>query len=243
MLVGKGGYAILDLKHVGNSGTISGVFNYAKKLCGTGKTVVILNPSTGKEGYPASTGTVGASNVVFYYFVGSTQKKVTIGSNDSVSIVTVAPSGGASDISDLDDVAITSPSNGQVLKYNSSTHKWQNADEDDVANVLTLTGFTWDSDWRGWTKEIDSTVSNALLYSKKVNILNCGVQLDSEDTPSTTLIGINAVRDNGIGITDIVYDGEGTSVIANGTYLVRFTLLQGETNTILLVPYTLTQPS
>ena len=183
MLVGKGGYAILDLKHVGNSGTISGVFFYAKKLCGTGKTVVILNPSTGKEGYPASTGTVSASTVIFYYFVGSTQKKVTIGSNDSVAITTVTPSGGASDISDLGDVEITSPSNGQVLKYNSTTEKWENSDESggasDISDLgdVTITSpsngqvLKYNSDTEKWENSDESggAVATALLLTNALS--------------------------------------------------------------------------
>ena len=37
--------------------------------------------------------------------------------------------GGASAIADLDDVDLTNLSNGQILKYNSTSQKWVNADE------------------------------------------------------------------------------------------------------------------
>ena len=37
--------------------------------------------------------------------------------------------GGSSSLSGLTDVSISSPTNGQVLKYNSTTLKWENADE------------------------------------------------------------------------------------------------------------------
>lgn len=37
--------------------------------------------------------------------------------------------GGASNLSDLDDTNISSPSGGQVLKYNSTNSKWENANE------------------------------------------------------------------------------------------------------------------
>ena len=37
--------------------------------------------------------------------------------------------GGATALTDLVDVAISNPSNGQVLKYNSTTNKWENANE------------------------------------------------------------------------------------------------------------------
>ena len=48
---------------------------------------------------------------------------------------------GASDLSDLGDVAISSPSNDQVLKYNSTSGKWENSAEEnawtDIAGTLT----------------------------------------------------------------------------------------------------------
>lgn len=37
--------------------------------------------------------------------------------------------GGSSTLVGLTDVDISSPTNGQILKYNSTTHKWENADE------------------------------------------------------------------------------------------------------------------
>ena len=45
------------------------------------------------------------------------------------TIYAPAASGGASALNDLSDVTLASPSNGQVLKYNSTTGKWENADE------------------------------------------------------------------------------------------------------------------
>lgn len=45
------------------------------------------------------------------------------------TIYAPSASGGASALNDLTDVTLASPSNGQVLKYNSTTGKWENADE------------------------------------------------------------------------------------------------------------------
>lgn len=44
--------------------------------------------------------------------------------------------GGATVINDLSDVDITSPSNGQILKYNSSTQEWENANESGGTTVV-----------------------------------------------------------------------------------------------------------
>ena len=38
--------------------------------------------------------------------------------------------GGASALTDLDDVNISSPSDGQVLRYDNASGKWVNADTD-----------------------------------------------------------------------------------------------------------------
>ena len=43
--------------------------------------------------------------------------------------------GGATALTDLVDVAISSPTNGQVLKYNSSTGKWYNGNDEGVSSV------------------------------------------------------------------------------------------------------------
>lgn len=44
---------------------------------------------------------------------------------------------GASAITDLTDVDISSPSNGEVLKYNSSTQKWENEEESSGASAVS----------------------------------------------------------------------------------------------------------
>lgn len=44
--------------------------------------------------------------------------------------------GGSSTLSDLTDTAITSPTNGQVLTYNSTTSKWENADRGETKDTV-----------------------------------------------------------------------------------------------------------
>lgn len=45
--------------------------------------------------------------------------------------------GGASALTDLDDVNISSQTNGQVLKYNSTSQKWENANESSGGGSVT----------------------------------------------------------------------------------------------------------
>lgn len=47
---------------------------------------------------------------------------------DPITGMLLSSPGGASDLSDLDDVAISSVSNDQILRYNSTTEKWENED-------------------------------------------------------------------------------------------------------------------
>ena len=49
-------------------------------------------------------------------------------------------SGGSSTLAGLDDVAITSPTNGQVIKYNSTTQKWENGEGGGGGNANIWTG-------------------------------------------------------------------------------------------------------
>ena len=44
--------------------------------------------------------------------------------------------GGATSLDDLVNVAIASPTDGQVLKYNAQTHKWVNGNDEGVTSVL-----------------------------------------------------------------------------------------------------------
>jgi len=54
-------------------------------------------------------------------------------------------SGGASALVDLSDVDISNPSNGQVLKYNSTTHAWENAAESGGGSYPAEGAVKWDS--------------------------------------------------------------------------------------------------
>lgn len=49
-------------------------------------------------------------------------------------------SGGVDELSELTDVNISSPSNGQVLKYNSTSSKWENANESGGSSWTDVTG-------------------------------------------------------------------------------------------------------
>lgn len=59
--------------------------------------------------------------------IGDLSSLVTTAKNNLVAAINEAASGGgASDLDDLTDVTISNPADGQVLKYNSASEKWEN---------------------------------------------------------------------------------------------------------------------
>lgn len=60
--------------------------------------------------------------------IGNLSNLVTTAKNNLVAAINEAAQsgGGASDIDDLNDVTISNPADGQVLKYNSASSKWEN---------------------------------------------------------------------------------------------------------------------
>lgn len=99
------------------------------------------------------------------------------------------------DLNDLNDVVLTSPQNAQVLKYDSVTSKWVNANESGGGGGATIddtvisTLFCWSSsktnteitnrhkvtnvsvDLTGWTQDTTSQ-SGTTLYKKQIVLTN-----------------------------------------------------------------------
>lgn len=121
------------------------------------------------------------------------------------SLATVATSGSYADLTnkptipddlnDLDDVVLTSPQNAQVLKYDSATSKWINANESGGGGGATIDDTTistlscWSSSktnseitnrhkvtnlsvtLTGWTQDTTSQ-SGSTLYKKQITLTN-----------------------------------------------------------------------
>lgn len=73
---------------------------------------------------------VDTGDTVIWSEIQNTGTKIaTININGTeTDVYAPSGSGGASALTDLSDVAISSPSNGQILTYNNSTSKWGNSD-------------------------------------------------------------------------------------------------------------------
>ena len=75
--------------------------------------------------------------------------------------------GGASALTDLSDVAISSAQNGQALKYNSSTSKWENSN--DVGAVIDDSDVSATKAWSSY--KINAEIQGALI----LDVTNIGV--------------------------------------------------------------------
>ena len=80
--------------------------------------------------------------------------------------------GGSSTLAGLDDVALSSPSNGQVLKYNGTNAKWENANESGGSSHAYST-----------TEKVIGTWMGKPLYEKTY----------SDVTPNANSVGISDI--------------------------------------------------
>ena len=140
---------------------------------------------------------------------------------DKPSLATVATSGSYADLTnkptipddlnDLNDVVLSSPQNAQVLKYDSSTSKWVNANESGGGGGATIDDTTistlscWSSsktnteittrhkvtnvavDLTGWTQDSTSQ-SGSTFYKKQITLNHIYV-----DSPTVEIGAYNAV--------------------------------------------------
>lgn len=145
----NGGYKILDfVKAVAyatgsaSTETISGLYNRVKEaLLAKSKPLVLHDLIIDVSGTQTLIGdtfidranaSVDASKAIFYIGVGSNNVKITVTSAGALNADVYEYAGGAGGVSDLDDLSdvdLDNPTNGQVLKYNSETSKWENANE------------------------------------------------------------------------------------------------------------------
>jgi len=106
---------------------------------------------------------VSALSGDYYIYIGASTGKATVTRGDCVNnqngkiIGTVtafygASVGGGGSISDLTDVNLTNLSNGQILKYNSTTQKWENANESGGSGNLSAQEITY-AQWQALTEE------------------------------------------------------------------------------------------
>ena len=244
MLVGKGGYAILDLKHVGNSGTISGIYNYAKKLCESGKPIIVMNPYTPNRSYYGDTGyvdTYDSNKIKIPFTMSNLTKVVAIATNDTLVL-----SNESLNLNSLSDVNALSPSDGDVLKFDSATQKWVNGSGGSGIDfeVLDELEWTWDSTFKSWSAPLTSELVSALSTVDHEVYVQLELPMDNEETPETIYLGCMLFNGGGSKVSSSYYSGEGTPFITVGEYIFKVTVISDPEHPVLQVePFTLSKPS
>lgn len=86
---------------------------------------------------------IGETSIDLSNYVTITQLNTALGFyTPTAQLAAVATSG---EIGDLTDVTVSNPSNGQVLKYNSTSQKWENGTGGGGGNVVELTQAQYDA--------------------------------------------------------------------------------------------------
>lgn len=120
----------------GGASSFSGLSDVDISTPATGQ-VPIYNATTSKW----ENGALNVGDDVSFTQIQSTGTKIgTITINNTDYDIYAPTSGGASSLSGLSDVALSSPSNGQVLKWNSTSSKWENANESGGSSWTDVTG-------------------------------------------------------------------------------------------------------
>ena len=101
--------------------------------------------------------------------------------------------GGSTTLAGLLDVAISNPSNGQSLVYNSTTHKWENSTMQRVTGITAGTGLSGGTITGSGTIAIDSTYQSYISHGETAygwgNHANAGYWKDGNGNHPTTLLG------------------------------------------------------
>lgn len=191
---------------------------------------------------PAATNTTVSGNVTIDVYQNKLRIFESGGTNRGAYIDLTAAStgvasnllaggGGATDLDGLTDVTITTPSNGQVLKYNGTV--WVNGTDnagttinslDDVADVTITSAASGDFlKWNG-TAWINDPINLATdTVGNYMTDVSAGTGISVTHTPgegSTATVGLNASLDN---LTDatISTPEEFQSLVYNGTAWVN----------------------
>lgn len=148
-------------------------------------------------------------------YITGTKEYYTYDSSNSVDATTgrwrIFESGGSSTLTDLTDTTISSPSNGQVLAYDSATSKWKNSNASGGASSLNeLSDVT-----------ISSASNGQVLKHNGTSWVNGDVPSDNTKQPRTL-------------VTPLVIDGENITTVENALDALNNKTASGAVSTELL---------
>ena len=203
----NGNYKLIDLKNIeiksGSTGaTIDGVYDAIDKAT---LPVKVINVNKNGTKLVANFGQgVRKSGGNYYVDLGDgTELKVT-----SANKVTYADksSGGASDLGDLTDVTLNTPTNGQVLKYNSTSEKWENADLRGIVKLIFTDG----------TGTVDATLAKD-VNSLEITVIESSETIVNRYTTGYVPIGADIdIAVANLGVLSAIYKVKYVGPIAGG---------------------------
>ena len=167
--------------------------------------------------------------------------------------------GGSSTLSGLTDVSVSSPTNGQVLKYNSTTLKWENADESGgssrhyIGQLIPrvnaadshITASTSNNDYAAWGAFDGTSPSNLAspgantCWLPEANLTNQYIQYHFDAPRYFTKININCFSNYSADwVGDIKVEGSSdgstwTNILESGTTYELTAELQTSTTVII----------
>ena len=146
-----------------------------------------------------------------------------------------AASGGAAALDDLTDVVITTPSNGQVLKYNGSN--WINdTDATGGGGSVTITGTPADNQLAVWTGSSAIEGDAALSFNTATDQLTVGAG-------SLTRVGAHTLTLTTSATTDVTFPTAGTLATLAGTETLTNKTLTSPVISSIVNTGTLTMPT
>jgi hypothetical protein len=127
----------------------------------------------------------------------------------AAAITALAPGGGSSTLDGLTDVVITTPSTGQVLKYNGAN--WVNdTDATGGGGSVTVTGTPTNNQLAVWTGSTELEGDAALSFDTTTDLLTVGAG-------SLTRAGAHALTMTTTGTTGVTFPTTGTLATLAGT--------------------------
>ena len=126
--------------------------------------------------------------------------------------------GGATALNGLTDVTISSPSNGQVLKYNSTSSKWENAAENNyVSQTATTTNATYELLFSGTADNTTRTEGARKSGGLTYNPSSSRLEVTTPNSGSTIITGLS-VSVSGIlhGGCNVTMTGDDITIASSG---------------------------
>ena len=155
--------------------------------------------------------------------------------NDNMDKIDRGGGGGSSTLAGLSDVGISSPSNGQVLKYNNSTQKWENQNDSGGGDSVS-----WSQLQQSGTKIATITINNVStdVYAPAGGGGVSALIVITDATGATitaTKDGVTyTATETSSGIYEVNVDSLGTWTISDGTNSATVTVSSSTTYYVAL---------